>query len=261
MKPMTSSFAMLCRYPAPSPSRWAIGLWAVGLVLVGTAAVCALSAEEAPPWRTNRPIVTVKKDLYRQHARPRAAALASVTYVGSELQRREVQAEEVASDVGDNIRARWSSDNGRTWTEFVPVQPSNNVNYAGVTVWEGEGAGVFDPRAGVLLQSWLRQIVVDGLYHCFTYSRFRATWGTTGASRSNSATKEGRRSIRASRSRPHSSTTMKAISATICWCLRMARSFMCWLTATLPATRGTTSAVAHGLGSVSGAVERGPPGL
>jgi len=99
------------------------------------------------------------------------------TYVGSELQRREVQAEEVASDVGDNIRARWSIDNGRSWTEFVPVQPSNNVNYAGVTVWEGEGAGVFDPRAGVLLQSWLRQIVVDGLYHCFTYSRFSRDMG------------------------------------------------------------------------------------
>ena len=58
-------------------------------------------------------------------------------------------------------------------------QPSNNVDYGGVTVWEGEGAGVYDPCAGVLVQSWLRQIVVDGLYHCFTYARHSRDQGRT----------------------------------------------------------------------------------
>jgi hypothetical protein len=85
-----------------------------------------------------------------------------VTYVGPKLERREVWAEESKDDVGDNVRARWSTDNGRTWTEFLPVQPSNNVNHGGVTVWEGEAAGVADSGAGVLVQSWLRQIVVGG---------------------------------------------------------------------------------------------------
>ena len=102
-----------------------------------------------------------------------------MVYVGPKLERREIQAEEIKDDVGDNVRARWSMDNGRTWTEFVPVQPSNNVNYGGVTVWEGEGAGVFDPGAGVLVQAWLRQIVVGGLYHCFTYSRYSRDRGRT----------------------------------------------------------------------------------
>jgi hypothetical protein len=138
-----------------------------------------LDAKEVPPWQTNPPIVTVNKELYRKHARPREAPLASVTYVGPNLERRETQAEEVASDVGANVRARWSMDNGRTWTEFVPVQPSNNVDYGGVTVWEGEGNSVYDAKAGVLVQSWLRQIIVDGLYHCFTYSRYSRDLGRT----------------------------------------------------------------------------------
>jgi hypothetical protein len=151
---------------------------AVGLVLLG-AATSARSAEKPPPWKTNPPIVTVTKEPYRRHARPREAALAWVTYVGPRLERREVQAEETKDDVGDHVRARWSDDNGRTWTGFVAVQRSNNVNYSGVTVWEGEGAGVFDPGGGALVQTWLRQIVVGGLYHCFTYARWSRDLGRT----------------------------------------------------------------------------------
>jgi hypothetical protein len=159
-------------------TRWTAGWLASGLVLLGTAGAWAQPADDAP-WKANVPIVIVEKQLYRQHPQPRAAALASVTYVGKNLERREIQAEEIKDDVGDNVRARWSLDNGRTWSEFVPVQPSNNVNYGGVTVWEGEGAGVFDAEAGVLVQAWLRQIVVGGLYHCFTYSRYSRDLGRT----------------------------------------------------------------------------------
>ncbi len=157
----------------------AIGLLASVLALTVTGQVPAQSADDAPPWKTNPPVVTVSKELYRQHARPREAPLVSVSYVGGNLELREIQAEEVKDDVGDNVRARWSLDNGRSWTEFVSVQPSNNVNYGGVTVWEGEGCCVFDAQAGVLVQSWLRQIVVGKLYHCFTYSRHSRDLGRT----------------------------------------------------------------------------------
>ncbi|OHB78313.1 MAG: hypothetical protein A2W31_09180 [Planctomycetes bacterium RBG_16_64_10] len=141
--------------------------------------VGAQGVDDTPPWQVNTPIVTVRRELYRTHSRPREAPLAAVVYVGPHLERREMQAEEVESDVGENVRARWSADNGRTWTEFVPVQPSNHVNYAGVTVWEGEGTSVFDPGPGVLVQTWLRQIVVQQLYHCFTYSRYSRDLGRT----------------------------------------------------------------------------------
>jgi len=155
------------------------GWLATALALAGSATALGQVADEPPPWRTNLPIATVKKELYRQHTRAREAPLASVSYVGPGLERREVQAEEVESDVGNNVRARWSADNGRTWSEFVPIQPSNKMDYGGVTVWEGEGTSAYDPCAGVLVQMWLRQIVVDRRYHCFTYARYSRDLGRT----------------------------------------------------------------------------------
>jgi hypothetical protein len=151
---------------------------AAGLVL--PAVSLGLAGEPAAlPWKVNPPIVSVKKDLYKRHPKPRTAALVSVQYVGPKLERREVQALETISDVGENVVARWSADNGRTWSEFVPVQPSNNTKYKGVTVWEGEGAGTYDPASGRLVQSWLRQIEVRGVYHNHTYWRVSADLGRT----------------------------------------------------------------------------------
>ena len=132
-----------------------------------------------PPWKVNRPIVTVEKEIYLEHPAPRVAPWVSIQYVGPKLEVREVRGLERQSDVGEQIRARWSADNGRTWSEFVPVQPSNNVNYAGVTVWEGEGASVYDPTSGRLVQLRLRQITVQGVYHNFTYVRTSRDLGHT----------------------------------------------------------------------------------
>lgn len=132
-----------------------------------------------PPWKANTPMATVTEELYKRHERPRQAALVSVSSVGPKLELREVHAYESQSDVGDDIRARWSTDNGRTWSEFVPVQPSNNVSYAGVTVWEGEGPAAYDPASGLLVQMWLRQITVSGVYHNFTYVRTSSDVGRT----------------------------------------------------------------------------------
>jgi hypothetical protein len=131
----------------------------------------ALGGEQLP-WRVNRPIVTVKNDLYRRHPKGRTAALVAVTAIGTPGALREVHALETQSDVGEDIKARWSTDNGRSWSEFVPVQRSNHVVYQGVTVWEGEASPpTFDPASGQLVQQWLRQIEIKGVYHCFTYVR------------------------------------------------------------------------------------------
>src|SRR5438105_7870496 len=94
---------------------------------------------DLPPWKVNPPIVTVKKVLYKKHPKARAAALVAVQYVGPKLEMREWQGIEINDDVHDNQVARWSMDNGRTWAKFMPLQPSSNVNYKGVTVWEGGG--------------------------------------------------------------------------------------------------------------------------
>lgn len=148
----------------------------LGLVLCS----CMGLAQEEPPWKTNQPSVTIKKERYKKHARPRAAALVSVDYVGPNLEKREWQAVEVNDDVHDNQVARWSTDNGRTWSKFMPLRPSSNVVHKGVTVWEGAiGAGTHDPASGLLVDTWLRQITSQGVYNNFTYFRVSRDLGKT----------------------------------------------------------------------------------
>ena len=137
------------------------------------------AADERSPWKTNAPIVTVKKELFLRHKQPREAVMSSVLYVGPKLERRETQAEEVLSDVADNVRARWSLDNGRTWSPFVSVQKSNNIKYGDVTVWEGEGNCVYDSGTGLLVAGWLRQIAIGNVFHNFMYSRYSRDMGKT----------------------------------------------------------------------------------
>lgn len=136
-----------------------------------------LAAFPAPPWETNPPIATVTAERYRPHPRPRAAAMTTVQYVGSGLERREWQATESRDDVADEQQARWSLDNGRTWSAWVPQQPSSLVDYQGTPVWEGGWADTPDPTSGLLVQAWLRQIHLGPLYHCFSYVRTSADLG------------------------------------------------------------------------------------
>ena len=146
------------------------------------------------PWKSNLPIVLVKKELYLKHPAPRVAPWVSLEYVGPKHELREVQGVERESDVGESIRARWSVDNGRTWSDFQPVQPSNKVNYRGVAVWEGESVGVYHPASARLVQLWLRQIEVKGVYHNFTCVRTSADSGPHLASRSSFAMRTATRS-------------------------------------------------------------------
>jgi hypothetical protein len=46
-------------------------------------------------------------------------------------------------------------------------------------VWEGGGGGTYDPASGLLVDMWLRQIAVDGVYNCFTYYRLSSDLGRT----------------------------------------------------------------------------------
>src|SRR5262245_36265754 len=81
-------------------------------------------ADQAPeilPWKVNKPIVSVKKELYAKHPRPGAAALASIQYVGPNLEQVEYQGLEVVSDAAENHKWRFSHDNGRTWEPFQPL--------------------------------------------------------------------------------------------------------------------------------------------
>lgn len=131
------------------------------------------------PWVNNPPIVTVDRSIHRPHAKPHMAEMTSRWYVGPGLEMMETAAQETLDDVGENITARWSSDNGKSWSEPVDIQKSNNIDYGGQIVWEGGWANTYDPTSKRLVQMWLRQIIVDKLYHCFTYIRTSTDQGRT----------------------------------------------------------------------------------
>lgn len=76
------------------------------------------------PWKTNAPIVQIRKELYKKHPKPGAAALVSVLYVGPKLERMEIHALEIRDDVPSEPMRRFSKDNGRTWSAFEPLPPS-----------------------------------------------------------------------------------------------------------------------------------------
>lgn len=139
----------------------------------------ALRGRAFAPWETNAPIAATQAERYREHPRPRAAALSAVHYVGPNRERREWRAVESKDDVADDQSARWSLDNGKTWSEWVPQQPSSLVDYAGTKVWEGGWADTYHPESQRLVQAWLRQIQIGPIFHCFTYVRTSTDLGRT----------------------------------------------------------------------------------
>ncbi len=135
------------------------------------------------PWRVNPPLAEVRKEIYIKQPRRNAAALASRCYVGPGLQMREIQGLEARDDVHTGRSIRFSEDNGRTWTPLSPW-PDTVRMVSGIEVWEDGGACLFDDKAGVLVDVWLRQIQLgniwaDGTCNCFTYYRFSRDYGRT----------------------------------------------------------------------------------
>lgn len=131
------------------------------------------------PWKTNPPLFAVRRELTRARPRPDgAAALLWRDYVGSNLELAQWQGTESRDDVHTERTIRWSHDNGQTWSAPETL-PDTVKMYGAQEVWEGGGAFTYDPQAQLLVQVWLRQILVGGQYHCFTYVRTSADFGRT----------------------------------------------------------------------------------
>src|SRR6185503_19937999 len=98
--------------------------------------VCGTVAADELPWRTNQPIVTVKREQYLAQTHPEYPLFVKIYSAGPGQQRWEVAADESSgADIWENIRGRVSDDNGRTWSDYTTL-PDNIVVYKGVNVWE-----------------------------------------------------------------------------------------------------------------------------
>jgi hypothetical protein len=142
--------------------------------------VLAAQSPDALPWKVNKPIVSVKKELFAKHPGEKTAAMGSVFYAGPNLERMETRQDEGVSDQTVNLRVRFSTDNGRTWSSFQQL-PNSVVTYAGVHVWEGpdNAMPLFDSRAGVLVQPWLRQVFLGNGFYNAAYYRISTNHGQT----------------------------------------------------------------------------------
>jgi len=149
----------------------AIFLAAAALAASGHASQPNPQQQAKPPWQTNSPIVTVRRELYQRHPNPRTAVLVAVSYVGPKLELLEWRSTETKDDVWDDNIIRWSHDNGRTWSGFIKRSASTNVDYGGVTVWESGSCNRYHPASGRFVEMWLRQIQVGPIYHNYTYVR------------------------------------------------------------------------------------------
>ncbi|MEX0642645.1 MAG: PEP-CTERM sorting domain-containing protein [Pirellulales bacterium] len=156
----------------------------------GTAIFCLLAwmmiadSVLAQPWVTNPPIISVTQELYRQHPGPGVGMLTQQFNAGPGLQRIEETSIETVSDARTNNQVRVSNDNGQTWSAKQDL-PSDIVLYDSTKVWEGpdHAMPLYDPRAGVLVRQWLRQVFGSGgKFYNFSYyhtsTDYGLTWGT-----------------------------------------------------------------------------------
>lgn len=132
------------------------------------------------PWEENRPIVKVKRELYRASPAKGQSAWVGVRYVDGGLLREETHTEMAQSDTPTKPRYRRSNDNGRTWSEFKP-KPEVVTHPGGVRVYWGDGAHYYDARYKATVGIWLRQPYIRGQHHnhCFARTSFDLgdTWG------------------------------------------------------------------------------------
>lgn len=56
------------------------------------------------PWKTNTPIVDVRRERYQKHPRPKAAAGVTVRYIGLGLVCEEIHAIEAVSETPEKTR-------------------------------------------------------------------------------------------------------------------------------------------------------------
>ena len=111
------------------------------------------------PWEVNTPIASVQKSVYVPSPGAGKAAWVDMSYVGPNKELLEMDSVMTSSDSLAERTYRVSPDNGKTWSASEPLNPPSIItNYNGVQAVECEGPRYYDAQAGVLVETWLRQI-------------------------------------------------------------------------------------------------------
>jgi len=133
------------------------------------------------PWEANAPIVSVSRQLYQAHPKPKVAVNVGQRYVGPGLELEETMSWQAASDTPYHPRRRRSSDNGQTWSDFEPL-PETISHIGSARIYWGAGPVAYDPLSRKTVSIWLRQTQLgDGRANNHSFSRISEdsgrTWG------------------------------------------------------------------------------------
>ncbi|MBI3919970.1 MAG: exo-alpha-sialidase [Armatimonadetes bacterium] len=106
------------------------------------------------------PIVTVNREVCIPWTEGHGAPNLSVRYLGKGLRREESRGYEEASDWGsEHYRVRTSEDNGRTWSDWIPVR-GNWPSREGLVKSEYPSACCHDPASGRIVQSVFQRFLI-----------------------------------------------------------------------------------------------------
>jgi hypothetical protein len=100
------------------------------------------------------------RELYMPPAGKDLCQMCCVSYAGGDLTREEILCTETEgrSDAPTDHLRRVSHDNGRTWSTPLSIEDTVNRQLDGGGIADSCGAGMFDPRLGILYQVRLRRI-------------------------------------------------------------------------------------------------------
>ncbi|MBK8506021.1 MAG: exo-alpha-sialidase [Saprospiraceae bacterium] len=103
-----------------------------------------------------QPAATVQSEIYYPTAGLDTAQWISMSYLDGNLTRQEIHNTSSASDAYVNFQKRISSDNGKTWSAFIPLaQVTLQLAEGGMVKYPGHYT--YDPTLKILYQSVMRR--------------------------------------------------------------------------------------------------------
>ncbi len=144
------------------------------------AITCAVFCLPLPAFGAHK--IEVTKELYIEHPRPGTAAFVIAYYVGPALELIEIHTTMWKSDEPMLPTARYSNDNGTTWSQFKEL-PTIVTEQQKAVIWWWTRPILYDPGTDKCVSVWLRQTRLKEPAHkyydhcfCRTSSDYGRSW-------------------------------------------------------------------------------------
>lgn len=132
--------------------------------LIIALSMALVSCAEDMAKASDKPICSVKREVHVAATEPGAAICASqVTYIGNGLRRREFLDTMRRSDIADAAKVRYSDDNGRTWSDPVHLNATEDLEQNGNHLVESAIVVMYDPVAQRTIEMVYRRVFLGNV--------------------------------------------------------------------------------------------------